>query len=270
MDLSKGLGHDPLAQDRRATPGFVSRDRNWPCAFPLLRDHQIPRQMVSNSLSAADSDAWGPAGGEHTAPTIGPPRGPAAPVSPAGMSAPASGGTALHRITHASVTLEGKAGGPPRGLDLLASTAGRSRNSRSLANDGGSKPTIASRPGTHPAAGSPCDHNATHAIASPVTGGGMPSLYRPWPRKVLRRASRAFRAPGGEQKSCHPRQDAWFSSTPEATRPVGQVLAPPRKHRAVALARRHKLGDPQAPSGCTVGARAHPSSCQSGTPGDRR
>ena len=208
--------------------------------------------------------------GEHTAPTIGPPRGPAAPVSPAGMSAPASGGTALHRITHASVTLEGKAGGPPRGLDLLASTAGRSRNSRSLANDGGSKPTIASRPGTHPAAGSPCDHNATHAIASPVTGGGMPSLYRPWPRKVLRRASRAFRAPGGEQKSCHPRQDAWFSSTPEATRPVGQVLAPPRKHRAVALARRRKLRDPQAPSGCTVGARAHPSSCQSGTPGDRR
>ena len=32
-------------------------------------------------------------------------------------------------------------------------------------NDGGSKPTIASRLGTHAAAGSPCDHNATHAIA---------------------------------------------------------------------------------------------------------
>ena len=78
--------------------------------------------------------------GEHTAPTIGPPRGPAAPVSPAGMSAPASGGTAVHRITHASVTVEGKAAARledwtcwlqlPGGLgtrDRLQTTAPRSR-----------------------------------------------------------------------------------------------------------------------------------------------
>ncbi len=30
---------------------------------------------------------------------------------------------------------------------------------------------------------------ATHAIASPVTGGGLPSIYRPCPHRVLRGAS---------------------------------------------------------------------------------
>ena len=56
-----------------------------------------------------------------------------------------------------------------------------------------------------------------------------------------------------------PRAAVWrhccWSSTPEATRPVGQMLAPPRKHQRPTLARRHKSGDRQAPSGCTVGAR---------------
>jgi hypothetical protein len=76
---------------------------------------------------------------------------------------------------------------------LLASTAGRSRNSPSLPQDGGSKPTIASRLGTHTAAGGPRDQNATHAIASPVTGRGLRSLRPPVAAQGLARRVAAAR-----------------------------------------------------------------------------
>jgi hypothetical protein len=47
-------------------------------------------------------------------------------------------------------------------------------------------------------------------------------------------ASPAFRAPGGEQKSCHPRRDAWFSSRAQET-------------LVFALSRRDERGQPWPP-----------------------
>lgn len=106
------------------------------------------------------------------------------------MSAPVSGGTAvIHRITHASVTLEGKTAARLEDMTCWLQSPGGLGTGDRFHKTAARTPAIASRPGTHAAAGSPCDHNATHAIASPLTGGGMPSPYRPWPRKVLRRAS---------------------------------------------------------------------------------
>jgi hypothetical protein len=177
LDSSKELGHDPLARDRRATPGFVSHGRNWPCALPSCATTKSRGKWLERLVrrSRVFGTCW--------------------------LQLPGGLGT-RHRFHK---------------------TAAQSR--RSLHDLVLTRPPAARAIKRH-ACNRQSGHRRRNAVAIPaVAAQGLAT-------RVV--ASPAFRAPGGEQKSCHPRRDAWFSSRAQET-------------LVFALSRRDERGQPWPP-----------------------